>query len=93
MGVCVLPEPVCVVTRQREGIVFRGKCQLGAIPPHLTRFLSWKRYGSISCRHTHKGVNFVFSMYTIKSNTPLQMHTCHTVVQKYLHEHVFKEVE
>lgn len=41
--VFVLPVSVHVVTCQRQDIVFRSECQLGAKAPHLTWFLSWKR--------------------------------------------------
>lgn len=73
---CVLPVPVCVVTCQRQGIMFRGKCQLGAIPPRLAWFLSWKRHENISCTHTHTQkvrVHFVFTC--AQSNTPLPKQT------------------
>lgn len=65
--VCVLPESVCVVTRQWQGVLFRGKCQLGTIPPHIAWFLSWKRHGSISRVHT-KDVIFVLK-YTQSNQT------------------------
>lgn len=43
---------MCVVTCQWQGILFRGKCHLGTISPHLGQFLTYRRHGSIRCVHT-----------------------------------------
>lgn len=40
MYVCVLPDSVCVMTCQWQGILVRGKCHLGAISPRLGQLLT-----------------------------------------------------